>query len=280
MDMQRPLDARELDWLREAVKRRATGEPIQYITGTAPFRFLDIKCAPGVLIPRPETEVLVSEVLKHLPKPIRVHAMDSEINEFGELLNPELSAKLNNAECAGEGTTNLPQKIIVADLCTGSGCVACSLASEHPQIEVYASDISETAINLACDNAQTLGLEGRVHLQLCDLGTGLPKELMGSYSCVVSNPPYIPSAVLDALPHEVSNFEPSLALDGGADGLDLFRRIASWSQGALAPGGILACELFEDTLDEAARLLDELGFKDVRVIADLAGRPRVVLAIK
>jgi release factor glutamine methyltransferase len=103
---------------------------------------------------------------------------------------------------------------------------------------------------------------------------------MGSYSCVVSNPPYIPSAVLDALPHEVSNFEPSLALDGGADGLDLFRRIASWSQGALAPGGILACELFEDTLDEAARLLDELGFKDVRVIADLAGRPRVVLAIK
>jgi release factor glutamine methyltransferase len=300
MDMQCPLDASELDWLREAVKRRATGEPIQYITGTAPFRFLDIKCAPGVLIPRPETEVLVSEVLKRLPKPSRAHATDSEINEYGEILTPELSAKLNNRE-GGEGQAhgcvtaekvtnsiqatgtkeaNLPQKIFVADLCTGSGCVACSLASENPQLEVFASDVSETAVALARENVHAAGLEERVHVYMCDLGEGLPSALMGQYSCVVSNPPYIPSNVLAELPREVSDFEPTLALDGGTDGLGLFRRIVDWSWEALVPGGTLACELFEDAMDEAVRLLVVVGFADVHVIDDLAGRPRVVSASK
>ena len=101
---------------------------------------------------------------------------------------------------------------------------------------------------------------------------------MGSFDLVVSNPPYVPTAVLDDIPREVAAFEPALALDGGADGLDVLRRLLAWCQRALKPGGAFAFELHETCLDEAARLAEAAGYRDVRVVSDLAGRPRVLTA--
>jgi release factor glutamine methyltransferase len=290
LDMLRPLDASELDWLRSAVKRRAAGEPIQYITSVAPFRFLEIKTAPGVLIPRPETEVLVSEVLARLPKAPRRQAMDSQINEYGELIANQAQDSFAEGEGNGFVLTNRLEatpsaefnvgQLLVADLCTGSGCIACSLAYENSLISVEATDISVTACNLAKENVSALNLEEKVHVYECSLGEAISDELIGHLDAVVSNPPYIPSEVLKGLPREVADYEPELALDGGQDGLDLFREIALWAQSALKPGGFLAVELHETTLDAAKQFATSLDYIDATIIKDLTSKPRVLICYK
>lgn len=259
-DYDRPLSADERATLRDAVQRRATGEPLQYIVGETGFRHVSIRVRPGVLIPRPETEVLVSEVLAELPAAQRPRAA-----EYAE------------AE-AGEGMAADAEPIRVADLCTGSGCIACSLAYEHPRIHVVATDIAPEAVALARENAAALGVDERVTVVECDLGAGVEASLAGELDAVVSNPPYVPSAVMRALPAEVGAFEPELALHGGEDGLDVFRRLLAWSRGALRAGGVLAVELHETCLDAAAALAREAGFAQVRIVDDLAGKPRVLVA--
>ena len=112
----------------------------------------------------------------------------------------------------------------------------------------------------------------------CDLAEGIDPSLAGTFDLVVSNPPYVPSAVLAEIPHEVSEYEPALALDGGADGLDVFRRLLTWCTTALAPGGAFAFELHETCLEAAAAEATRAGFTDVRIVDDLAGRPRVLTA--
>ena len=101
---------------------------------------------------------------------------------------------------------------------------------------------------------------------------------MGTFDAVVSNPPYVPTAVMAVIPREVADFEPTLALDGGADGLDLFRPLAAWAARALKPGGVLACELHEGHMDAARAVAEAAGFSDCRIVDDLAGRPRVLVA--
>lgn len=288
MDLDRPLSADELSQLHDHVKRRAMGEPLQYISGKAAFRHITLNVRKGVLIPRPETEVLVSELLACLPEPKRPCAIDSEISEYGELLSGDARAAGILEGCStidedGLESAISPQnteneRIKVADLCTGSGCIACSLAYEHPGIDAIATDISPDAVHLARDNAKALGLEDRVQVVECDLGQGIDARYIGAFDAVVSNPPYVPSAVLAELPEEVVGFEPHLALDGGPDGLDLFRRITEWSRSALKPGGILAVELHETCLDEAAGFAASSGFGDIRIAYDLASRPRVLIA--
>ncbi len=317
LDMDRPLEPAELDFLREAVRRRGQGEPLQYITGTAPFRYLELKVAPGVLIPRPETEVLVSEALALLPPaPKPQDAYDAKLLEafVAARKNAEAAADAATAGAeaavgdaaaaseyaanaedattteAGDGasvateaaaaTKDSPAPLLVADICTGTGCIACSIASEHELTRVFATDISPDAIALANENVADCGLADRVSVLECDLGSGLPAEYAGALDLVVSNPPYVPTAVIAEIPHEVSGFEPSLALDGGADGLDIFRRLAPWAFENLKPGGGFACELHETCLDEAAALAKEAGFTGVRIVRDLAGRPRVLVARK
>lgn len=259
MNFDRPLSLDERAVLREYVARRGAGEPLQLISGTAPFRYLTLKVAPGVLIPRPETEVLVSEALAELDLP-RV-ADHVQAGEEGEEV---VSAQLPTLK--------------VVDLCTGSGCIACSIASEYPAARVVALDIAPEALALAQRNVDDLGLQDRVEVRESDLLGAIAPEEQGGIDLLISNPPYIPVAVLETLDREVTEFEPRLALDGGDDGLDLFRRFIDDARSCLTPGGVLAVELFEDHLDEAARLAQEAGFESVRIARDLAGRPRILIA--
>ena len=239
----RPLTPGERATLREGVKRRAAGEPLQYVTGEVAFRHIIVKVRPGVLIPRPETEVLVDAGLP---------AVDAAIAARGEAL--------------------------VLDLCTGSGCIALAIAQERPEARLLATDLSPIAVEVAAENAARLGLEDRVDVREGDLFAPLPTESRGQIDLLISNPPYVPSADVPDLPAEVAGFEPHLALDGGADGLDIFRRILAEARDWLTPGsGILAIELDERRVQHAAGEARQ-WYEDVRVVADLTGRDRIVTA--
>jgi len=236
----RPLDAGELRRLHDGVARRGRGEPLQYISGEVAFRHIVIKAERGVLIPRPETEVLVD---------VGLRAVD--------------------AACAQRGSAR------ACDLCTGAGNVAASLLYERPDVSVTATDLSEAAVRLAERNISSLGLEERCTLYCCDLDAAIGEEEDATYDLVISNPPYIPRDELEELPREVGDYEPVLALDGGPDGLDVFRRIVDAGRRLLRPGGMITCELHETTLQAAAELCRRY-YDDVQVTPDLAGRDRVV----
>ena len=242
LDMDRPLDADDLDRMRDLVKRRAAGEPLQYLTGEMAFRHLILRCGKDVLIPRPETEMLVEYALE---------ALD-----------------------AGRGTRSR-----VLEVGTGTGCIALSLAHERPGVRVVATDLSPAALELAERNRAAYRVR-RVQLLQCDLANDVDERLWGSFDLLISNPPYIPTRVLDEeVPSEVRDHEPRLALDGGADGLDVFRRLLADAPQLLAPGGTLAVELYEGHLDQAAELVRaQGGWAQVEVLPDLTGRPRVLRA--
>lgn len=245
MNYDRPLDAAELATLHAGVERRGRGEPLQYVTGEMPFRHIILKCAPGVLIPRPETEVLVDCVLDYL-----------------------------DALVLGEGDT-----ASVLEVGTGTGCIALSLAGERPFVRVSATDVSPDAVALAGRNRDALGLDGPVELFLTDLADGVPGAKDAAFDVLVSNPPYIPSPLVEELPAEVGGFEPRLALDGGPDGLDVFRRIVALAGTALKPGGLLACELHEECLEQACDEAVAGGLlQNARIVKDLAGKNRILLA--
>lgn len=236
----RPLTVEERTSLREAVKRRAEGQPLQYVTGEMAFRHLVVRVVPGVFIPRPETETLAEEGLAFIR----------------DIESP-----------------------LVIDLCTGSGAVACSIAQEHPGARVWATDLSALAVETARCNAERLGLFDRVNVFEGDLFAPLEagesrQELLGKVDLVISNPPYIPSGDLPDLPPEVLGFEPHLALDGGPDGLDVARRIMEDARAWLRPGGLLAMELDEGCVETAVK---ECGkwYEGTRTVRDLAGRDRV-----
>lgn len=242
----RPLDADELSVLHAGVERRGKGEPLQYVTGEMPFRHIVLKCAKGVLIPRPETEVLVDHVLEYIDN-----------------LPADASAPL------------------VLEVGTGTGCIALSLAGERASVRVRATDISPDAFALAERNRSALALEDRVELFQTDIAEGVPGARDAAYDVLVSNPPYIPTDVVQCLPREVGGYEPMLALDGGQDGLDVFRRVVDAATHALKPGGLLACELHEDCLQLAAgQPCVRDAFHDVRVERDLTGRDRILLALR
>ena len=207
VNFERPLSMDERDVLRGYVARRGRGEPLQYITGEAAFRHITVKVRPGVLIPRPETEVLVSEALALLPPAQKRVALDSTIDAWeGDVLiaaeaaaaeaaqaddteNPEAlkqSRQAINDYLTGqyaEGESNdasatapaKPRPLLVADICTGSGCIACSIAYERPDARLIATDIAPEAVALAKENAAELGLSDRVRIEQCDLGTGVPQ---------------------------------------------------------------------------------------------------------
>lgn len=305
VNFDRPLSEDERGVLRDYVRRRGAGEPLQYITGEVAFRHINVKVRPGVLIPRPETEVLVSEVLAALPTPCprdvawnpeaaeqereAVAAVKKALVEAGESVSPSENTESNETEedvavggdfgrSSSAGMDETRKSLLVADLCTGSGCIACSLAYEHPNVRVIATDIASEAVALAKENAEALGLADRVAVLQCSLGSGIGEKRMGTFDAVVSNPPYVPTAVMAVIPREVADFEPTLALDGGADGLDLFRPLAAWAARALKPGGVLACELHEGHMDAARAVAEAAGFSDCRIVDDLAGRPRVLVA--
>lgn len=261
VNFERPLSLDERAVLREYVSRRGKGEPLQLISGKVPFRYLTVQVAPGVLIPRPETEVLVSEAFAELKLPrVADHVAAGEEGE--EIVSPDLP------------------KLKAIDLCTGSGCIACSLASEYPAAQVVALDIAPEALALAKTNTETLGLADRVEVRASDLLDAVLPDERGTFDLVISNPPYVPSSVCDSLPKEVSDWDPRLALDGGEDGLDLYRAFLPDALSCLKPGGVLAVELFEGHLDKAKELALAAGFTQARIAFDLTERPRVLVARK
>ena len=306
----RPLTPEELVVMHDAVARRGRGEPLQYVTGEMPFRHVVIRCEEGVLIPRPETEVLVDAALEGVDAALaagvawddvrqraqtsvqaerasrearvaelRAALVPNEDGLLDERMVDDLLRETAALEALGK---EAPRGVRVLDLCTGSGCIAVSMAGERPGTHVVATDLSPRAVALAERNRDALGLADAVDVYECDLAAAVPEELRGTFSVLVSNPPYIPTAVLDyEVPAEVKDHEPRLALDGGVDGLDVFRRILELAPHVLAPGGWLCVELSEGNVDAAAALcMQQGGWAHVEVRQDLTHRPRVLVAVR
>jgi len=233
----RPLTPGERAAFRAGIERRAAGEPLQYVTGEMPFRHLVLTVRPGVFIPRPETEVLVDAAL---------------------------------AALAGIETP------LVADLCTGSGAIAVSVAFECPASVVHATEIVPASSEVARGNAERAGVGDRVTVHEGDLFAPLPAGLAGRFDIVASNPPYIPTADLAALPAEVAAHEPANALDGGSDGLDVVRRIVDEARVWLKPGGLLVIETDTGRVKDTAGLMSQ-WYERVEVREDLTGRDRIAI---
>ena len=226
-----------LDAMRRAMARLAKGEPLQYVLGEWDFRTLTLACDRRALIPRPETEELVTRVLRHLS-----------------------SAAFRSPP-------------IVVDVGTGTGAIILSLAAEFKGDAAFlGTDVSEDAVALARENAARCGLDGRVRFAVAD---GLDDfDEPQSVDVIVSNPPYVTTAEWSALDPRVREFEPRLALDGGAEGLDFYDRYLGDAVNLLKPGGAAFFEIGESQGAALERLMAAYGFEDVRIDRDLAGRDR------
>lgn len=222
------------------VTRRAAREPLQHITGRAPFRGIELLVGPGVFVPRPETE---------------------QVAQFA------IDALLANAE---------PEPIAV-DLGTGSGAIAIALATEVPHSRVFAVEISEEAHAWAARNVAAFRAEN-LDLRLGDLATAFP-ELDGRVAVVISNPPYVPADAVPRDP-EVRLFDPAIALYGGEDGLDVVREVSAAAHRLLHPGGTLVLEHGELQGEAIRRLLDADGWRAASTHPDLLGRDRATIALR
>jgi release factor glutamine methyltransferase len=224
--------------LRDLVARRARRIPLQQLVGTQAFWRHEFLVTPDVLVPRPETELLVETAL----------------------------ARLRGSE-----------RPVLVDVGTGSGCIALSLALERPDAEVHATEISGAALAVARENARRLGAASRVAFHEGDLLAPV-SALAGRIALVVSNPPYVAEAERDALAPEVRDHEPALALFAGNDGLAVYRRLLPAAAAVLRPGGLLALEIGLGQADAVTRLCREAGLAVETVAADLQGIARVVVA--
>jgi release factor glutamine methyltransferase len=222
------------------IARREKREPVAYLLGRKEFYSLDFEVSPAVLIPRPESEIVVAAALKFI-----AGAPDARVLDIG----------------------------------TGSGAIAIAIAVNAPRVRVTAVDISADAIAVASRNAQHHRVEDRVTIRRADcfeiLDTG---PALGSFEVIVSNPPYLDDAEIAALEPEVRAFEPRVALSAGAGGLDILRAIAAGAARHLASDGELIVEVAAGQAAVVAKLVEEAGLRVVSVINDFAGHPRVVRA--
>ena len=217
--------------------RRLSGEPAAYLVGRWGFYGLDFAVTPDVLIPRMDTEVLVDCALARL-----------------------------------RGKTELAR---VLDLCTGSGCIGCAIASALPESRAVLADVSAPALAVARENIAVLGLAGRVSAELLDVRCDPPRAL-GSFDMIVSNPPYIRDDEMPELDASVRDYEPALALAAGADGLDFYRKIIQGAKEHLCGGGQLFFEIGYDQGEAVQRLMEQAGYREVECVQDFAGLDRVV----
>jgi release factor glutamine methyltransferase len=224
---------------RVLIDKRLEHTPISYLTGHKEFMSLDFKVNRNVLIPRPETELLVETVCKFRSTP-----------------NPS------------------QEEITVLDLGTGSGAIAVSLAKYNTNYSILATDVSMSALFVARENAIHNDVINRVLFIQTDLFDGISPN--NKFDWVVSNPPYIPTGDLPSLPEEIRKYEPILALDGGTDGLDVIKRIIENASMFLKPSGHLAIEFGYGQSDGVQRIADEIGkYSDYDVIKDYSGILRV-----
>lgn len=222
------------------VELRARRMPLAYILGRREFYSLEIKVAPGVLIPRPETETLVALALGQLA------------------VRPDAR---------------------VLDLGCGSGAIALALAANAPQARIVAADIAADALEIAAQNAARLGVAAQIEFVRGDCFTPLDGAGgLGRFNLIVANPPYIADAEIAALAPEVRDFEPRIALAGGADGCDFYRRIAAGLNAHLAPAGAVIVEVGAKQAAAAAAIFRRAGRGEITIARDLAGIERVILA--
>ena len=238
VDAKRPLDADELARFRELVKRRRLREPVAYILGSREFYGRAFRVDARVLVPRPDTETLV--------------------------------------EVALDRTREIALAMRALDLCTGSGCVAISLARERPTSQVLGTDISLDALAVARDNALRLGA---YNLAFCagDLFESIDPN--ARFDVVTANPPYVVSNEIDSLQPEICCHEPRLALDGGEDGMAILRRIVAGAPAHLTPAGVLAVEVGAGSAPAVAQLFAQAGFEQIAVVRDYARIERVVSGV-
>jgi release factor glutamine methyltransferase len=220
--------------------RRASGEPVARILGEKEFWGLPLRVTPATLVPRPDTEILVEAAL------------------------------------AAVRAQGLPDDLRFCDLGTGSGAIALALLRELPGARAIATDISGEALATARANAESLGLVDRIEFIRADFAS----EPAGPFHLVVSNPPYVRSGDLASLPREVRDYDPVLALDGGADGLAAYGTLASRFPGLIYKGGVAAFEVGEGQSGAVAALLSRAGLSPIETRLDLGGIPRVVVAMR
>lgn len=242
LNFERPLSEEQVTALREFVRRRGEREPLQHLLGTVNFLGLELAVTREVLIPRPETEQLV-----------------------------ELAAKYLAPRNAGQA-----QPTRVLDFGTGSGCVAVVLAKQFPAAEIHASDISEAALRVARENAARHGVAERMHFHQGDGFAAVPAGMR--FDLLVSNPPYIPGGEIAALQPEVRDHDPRLALDGGTDGLDFYRRFVAEAPAFLQPEARLVAEFGDGQETALAGLFAAPGWCLEAIEKDLSGRARFMVA--
>ncbi|MFH2011818.1 MAG: peptide chain release factor N(5)-glutamine methyltransferase [Pseudomonadota bacterium] len=245
LNYDKPVLKNELKEYRELIKRRIRREPLQYITGHQEFWSLNLKVNEGVLIPRPETEILVEEALKTF----------FQNEPFYQLIN-------------------------ILELGTGSGAIAIALAKELRRVMIVATDISDVAVKTAKENASLHGVEENITFLQGSLFKPV-SERTGAFSLVISNPPYIPIESFKDLQPEVRDFEPRVALNGGQEGLKFYRKILSQAGRYLAKDGWLMMELGEGQAEKVTRLIELTGeFSSSYIVKDFSGIERVVKAQK
>ncbi|NLY11614.1 MAG: peptide chain release factor N(5)-glutamine methyltransferase [Firmicutes bacterium] len=241
LEFDRPLTTKEIDTYRRLIGLRGRRVPTSYLTGSREFLSLDFVVNENVLVPRPETELLVETVLD--------------------------IAK-----------TNFPSKVHILDLCTGSGVIAISLAKflSDLEISVVAADISHDALSVAQENANRLNVAEKITFIESDLFSRLKHNDFQPFNIICSNPPYIPSADIDQLQDEVRQ-EPRIALDGGSDGLNFYRAILDQAQEYLVPDGFIAFEIGHQQADFLKEYGEKLGYQWCYTKQDYAKLDRVVV---
>lgn len=254
MEYQIMLSEEPIDKYFALLDRRSKGEPLQYIVGSQEFMGLPFVVTPDVLIPRQDTEILAENAISLLKD--RTFADGTKLE--GKIRkNPD-----------------------VADVCCGSGAVGVSIGKLAPKAKVTLSDLSESALKIAKTNAQKNGVNAEAVQG--DLFTPFRGRFRKkTFDMIVSNPPYVRSSVIPTLQREIREHEPVMALDGGSDGLDFYRRIAKEAPEFLRKEGLLLLEIGSDQKEDVETLLEQTGaYADIRCIPDLAGLDRVVFARK
>jgi release factor glutamine methyltransferase len=288
----RPLDEKEKEDYRELLKRRAAREPVAYITGKKEFYSLEFRVTRDVLIPRPETELLVGLALRQVRGTKehelgRVDGVDTVDGVDGEGKADEM--KSEDHETSGENGRDEPtaedkskdaiaERIIrIADVGTGSGAIAVTLAKELPGARITATDTSEAALAVARDNAEAHGVSERADFRHVSFLEGVE----GSFDLIVSNPPYVAERDRASLPTDVAQYEPAQALFAGEDGLDVIRALIARAAERLLPGGAL---LMEIGAGQAAAVRDLLAadgrYEPAAFHQDFRGIERVASAIR
>ncbi len=237
LNFEQKLTGANLETVRELVRRRGNREPLQHIIGSTSFCGFEIKVNRHVLVPRPETEMLAERAW-----------------QFLAAFNPPPGAAL--------------------DFGTGSGCLAIALAAQCPRAEVHAADISVEALRVARENAALNNLSDKIQFHSGDGFAALPRDL--PFDLIVSNPPYVPSAEIEALAPEVRDHDPHLALDGGADGLDFYRGLAAEAANHLRPAGRIMLESGDGQAEQIRQLFVQHKWVVESVEADYTGQPRIL----